>query len=65
MSVVHAKAGTHNPDANDMTKRIAGCAATTFVPQWQGHGVWVPAFAGTTAEFGVAGHNATKQKRGG
>src|SRR4051812_37590370 len=43
--VVPAKAGTHNPWHCLLRK------ASAPSPKTRAHGVWVPAFAGTTAEF--------------
>ena len=48
--VVPAKAGTHNPWRFLLRK------ASTPVPKTQRHGVWVPAFAGTTRGEVVARH---------
>src|SRR4051812_22873124 len=49
-AIVPAQAGTHNPWHSN--------SSTAFTPAFQlrGHGVWVPAFAGTTAECFLRRH---------
>jgi hypothetical protein len=47
LNVVPANAGTHNP-GRSLLKKVFGYSAKTIA-----HGVWVPAFAGTTSFYSV------------